>query len=149
MTGGGVEPLIVVAGAVVRDGRLLVVSKTAAPEMFYLPGGKPGPGESPEQTLRREVLEELGAKPTIVEPFTVVEEVAALERVPMRMTVYLAELDREPRPAAELARLAWITGIDGVPGELAPAVRLHVVPRLIEAGLLPPVAPPAPPDARE
>ncbi|GAB3416733.1 NUDIX hydrolase [Flindersiella endophytica] len=130
--------LVVVAAAVVRDRRLLVVSKSAAPEMFYLPGGKPDPGETPEQTLRRELLEELGAKTTRIEPFAVVEEVAALERVPMRMTVYLADLDRGPKPAAEIADLAWIGGPSDVPGQLAPAVHHHVMPRLTRAGLLGP-----------
>jgi hypothetical protein len=37
-------PLIVAAAAVVRAGALLVVSKRAAPEVFYLPGGKPERG---------------------------------------------------------------------------------------------------------
>jgi len=39
------SPLLVVAAAVIHEGRLLVVSKKAAPAIFYLPGGKPEPGE--------------------------------------------------------------------------------------------------------
>ena len=35
--------LVVAAAAVIEAGRLLVVSKRAAPEVFYLPGGKPEP----------------------------------------------------------------------------------------------------------
>jgi 8-oxo-dGTP diphosphatase len=46
--------------AIVEAGRLLVVSKKAAPDVFYLPGGKPEAGESAEQTLIRELAEELG-----------------------------------------------------------------------------------------
>jgi hypothetical protein len=74
-------PLVVVAAAVVLDGRLLVVSKRAAPDVFYLAG-----------------------------------------------------IDGEPRPAAELAGLRWVTGReDDV--RLAPAVRDHVLPALFrEAG---------------
>ncbi len=53
----------VVAAAVVEEGRLLVVSKRAAPDVFYLPGGKPEPGESAEETLARELDEELGVVP--------------------------------------------------------------------------------------
>jgi 8-oxo-dGTP pyrophosphatase MutT (NUDIX family) len=127
-------PLVVVAAAVVRDGRLLVVSKRAAPDVFYLPGGKPEAGEEPLATLARELVEELGVAP--VEPRLLgdVEAPAALECVPMRMTVYLAGVDGEPRPAAELADLRWVTGReDDV--RLAPAVRDHVLPALFgEAG---------------
>jgi len=54
------SPLItVVAAAVVEQGRLLVVSKQAAPGVFYLPGGKPEPGEDAQATLLRELDEAL------------------------------------------------------------------------------------------
>jgi 8-oxo-dGTP pyrophosphatase MutT (NUDIX family) len=127
-------PLVVVAAAVVRDGRLLVVCKRAAPDVFYLPGGKPEAGEEPLATLARELGEELGVAPVEPRLWGDVEAPAALEGVPMRMTVYLAGIDGEPRPAAELAGLRWVTGReDDV--RLAPAVRDHVLPALFgEAG---------------
>lgn len=59
----GMDVLRVVAAAVVDRGRLLVVSKQAAPDVFYLPGGKPEAGEEPEETLARELAEELGVTP--------------------------------------------------------------------------------------
>lgn len=132
---GNGEPLVVVAAAVVRAGRLLVVSKQAAPSIFYLPGGKPDPAEKPLDALSRELDEELGVRPVEPRLLADVEAIAALEGVPMRMTVYEAGISRAPRPAAELADLRWISGADdGV--ELAPAVRDHVLPLLREQGLL-------------
>lgn len=130
-------PLTIAAAAVIRDARLLVVSKTAAPDVFYLPGGKPEDGEPLVTALRRELREELGVGAREVRPFAVVEALAALERVPMRMTVYLAALDGEPRPAAELAGMAWIDGDRPDGPLLAPAVRDQVIPRLVDARLLP------------
>lgn len=121
--------LHVAAAAVVEDGRLLVVSKRAAPEVFYLPGGKPEPGETAGEALERELREELGVGPLEVIPFTEVHAEAALEGVPMRMTVFRARLDGRPEPAAELAALRWIDGAPGGPA-LAPAVRDHVLPLL-------------------
>ncbi|SEG33093.1 ADP-ribose pyrophosphatase YjhB, NUDIX family [Nonomuraea solani] len=126
----------VVAAAVVDRGRLLVVSKTAAPEVFYLPGGKPEEGESAEETLARELAEELGVRPRDPVLLGHVEEVAALEGVPMRMTVFTAGLDGRPRPAAELAALGWTDGRDEFEPRLAPAVRNHVVPMLMSSGAL-------------
>lgn len=132
---GNGEPLVVVAAAVVQAGRLLVVSKQAAPAIFYLPGGKPDPGEKPLEALSRELDEELGVRPVEPRLLAAVEAIAALEGVPMRMTVYEAGISRAPRLAAELADLRWISGTeDGV--ELAPAVRDHVLPLLRERGLL-------------
>jgi len=129
--------IAVVAAAIVTDGRLLVVSKKAAPDVFYLPGGKPEPGESPARTLARELQEELGVAPVRAELLGLVEDVAALEGVPMRMTVFTADIDGIPKPAAELAALGWTDGIDDYVPLLAPAVRNHVVPLLQRNGRLP------------
>jgi 8-oxo-dGTP diphosphatase len=63
----------------VRAGKLLLVSKHAAPDVFYLPGGKPEHGETSEETLRREIAEELGARVVGSRPLTVVHAPAAIE----------------------------------------------------------------------
>jgi 8-oxo-dGTP diphosphatase len=122
------DVLIVIAAAVVQDGRLLVVSKQAAPDVFYLPGGKPEPGEAPLETLAREMHEELGVTPYKPKFLATVENQAALENQWMQMTVYAVELQQVPQPAAELADLRWITSEDGL--NVAPAVREQVLPLL-------------------
>ncbi|WP_343242220.1 NUDIX domain-containing protein [Streptomyces sp. SID9727] len=130
-----VEPLAVVAAAVVENGRLLVVSKKAAPEIFYLPGGKPVAGEELLETLTREFEEELGVQPLDPAFLADVDAVAALEGVPMRMTVFGARISGIPTPAAELAHMRWVSGHEaGL--ELAPAVRDHVLPLLRRRGML-------------
>ncbi|WP_033195888.1 NUDIX hydrolase [Streptomyces xiaopingdaonensis] len=127
--------LTVVAAAVVEHGRLLVVSKQAAPDLFYLPGGKPEPGEDPVETLTRELDEELGAAPVAPRLLTRFEGTAALERVPMQLSVYTAQLDAPPVPAAELAHMHWTTGEDeGL--HLSPALTQHVLPVLRARGVL-------------
>lgn len=128
--------LIVAAAVIVQRGRLLVVSKRAAPDVFYLPGGKPDPGEDHADAVRRELAEELDVRPATLEPWTVVDDVAALEGEPMRMTVFSATLSAIPRPAAELAALAWTDGADGYAPLLAPAIRNQVVPLLRDEGRL-------------
>ena len=131
------SPLItVVAAAVVEQGRLLVVSKQAAPGVFYLPGGKPEPGEDAQATLLRELDEELGVRPHGLTRLADFRGIAALEHAPMLMTVFAATLAERPRPAAELARLAWTTGADGYRPLLAPAVRDQVIPHLRASGRL-------------
>lgn len=54
---------LVVAAAIVRDGRVLACRRTSPPETagrWELPGGKAEPGETPEAALVREIGEELG-----------------------------------------------------------------------------------------
>ena len=131
-----VEPFRVVAAASVDCGKVLLVSKRAAPDIFYLPGGKPELGETPLVTLARELAEELGVSLVASESFAVVSDQAALERTPMEMHVFIAVITGEVRPQAEIDRLAWV-GADGAsPGTLAPAIRNHVLPELVARRLI-------------
>ena len=128
------RPLRVIAAAVIEGGDLLLVSKRAAPGVFYLPGGKPEPGESPLACLRRELREELGVGLDAPEHLCDVRAPAALEGVPMHMTVYSGRLTGAPAPAAEVAALGSWPRDPGL--ALAPAVREQVVPRLQRGGRL-------------
>ena len=60
--------LIVVAGALVERGGLLVAQRARPPELaglWELPGGKVAPGESDGAALARELREELGIEVTV------------------------------------------------------------------------------------
>lgn len=113
---------------------VLLVSKRAAPDVYYLPGGKPDPGERLLDCLRRELAEELGVCIEAAEPFAEVRAPAALEGVDMWMSVFLTRVSGLPAPAAEIVGMAWWPR-DAVPC-LAPAVRDCVIPRLRHAGRL-------------
>jgi 8-oxo-dGTP diphosphatase len=125
----------VIAAAVLDPRGLLLVSKRAAPDVFYLPGGKPEADEEPLRCLERELGEELGVEVASASPFAEVRAPAALEGVEMWMTVFLARLRGVPQPAAEIAALRWWRPETRGLG-LAPAVRDVVIPRLLAAGRL-------------
>jgi 8-oxo-dGTP diphosphatase len=116
--------LRVAAVAVVENGRLLLVSKTAAPDVFYLPGGKPEPGESAEDCVRREVREELGVELDALAFHETIHAPAALEGVPMAMDVFRAGLAGEPVAAAEIANVTWHRPGEPLAGTLAPAIEV-------------------------
>jgi 8-oxo-dGTP diphosphatase len=126
--------LRVIAAAVLGSRGLLLVSKRAAPDVFYLPGGKPDPGEAPLDCLRRELREELGVGIGTAEPFAEVRAPAALEGVEMWMSVFLCRLCGVPEPAAEIAALRWWP--DEPAPRLAPAISDCVIPRLQLSGQL-------------
>jgi 8-oxo-dGTP diphosphatase len=126
----------VIAGVVLERRRVLLVSKRAAPDVFFLPGGKPEPGEESVATLARELDEELGVRLVESELLAVVRDEAAIERVRMELHVYLATVEAPGEPRAEIAATAWV-GADGeCPGELAPAIANHVLPLLRARSLI-------------
>jgi 8-oxo-dGTP diphosphatase len=128
--------LRVIAAAVVDTRGLLLVSKRAATDIYFLPGGKPEPEESPYECLCRELREELGVGLTWSRHFAEVDSRAALEPAPLRMTVFLAGIDGPPRPAAEVADVRYWDG--GSQLRIAPAVADHVIPQLRRARLFSP-----------
>jgi len=116
------EPLIAVGWVRVVDGQLLAV-RTRGRDRFYLPGGKPEPGETLAEAVAREVFEELGVVLDRAEPAFVVEDEAHGFDRPrrVRMTCFTGASRGEPRAAAEIAELAWLGHADR--DRVAPAVQ--------------------------
>ncbi|SNR74423.1 NUDIX hydrolase [Blastococcus mobilis] len=92
-------PVVACVGAVVQDpsGRLLLIRRGHAPHagLWSLPGGRVEEGETLEQAVRREVLEETGLR---VRPGAVVGRV----RIPGDGVVYdVADLACTPDPPGQ------------------------------------------------
>lgn len=113
------------------DGQSLLVVRKRGRDVFILPGGKPTGGESAQQTLQRELQEELGVGAASLSSLMSVVDTAVFEAVPLDMEVYLVELDGAPSPAGEIEELAfvgcdyWNSGL-----RLASGITHHVLPLL-------------------
>ena len=113
------ERLRVVAGAIVRDGRVLVARRSAQmalPGCWELPGGKVEPGEADAAALARELREELEVEVRVAELLGVSDWDGG--RRPLRLVAYRCVLQAgEPHPhehdallwaaAPELDDLGW------------------------------------------
>ncbi|MET3923274.1 (deoxy)nucleoside triphosphate pyrophosphohydrolase [Arthrobacter sp. UYEF20] len=127
--------LIDVVGGAVLDsladpGRLLVARRTAPPQfagMWEFPGGKVESGETAEQALHRELLEELGVNVRLGAEL----QAASASGWPLNeraaMRVWFAELlDGEPRPLQDHDELRWmdlgnreeVLGLPWIPADL-------------------------------
>ncbi|WP_460779272.1 NUDIX hydrolase [Microbacterium shaanxiense] len=126
-------PDIHVSAAIIHDadGRVLVVRKHGTTK-FMQPGGKPEPGESPAQTLARELDEELGLKvdEAGLRPLGRFVSAAANEpghRVVADAFALTIEADTVT-VQAELAELRWITPDEIGTLPLAPLSVEHLLP---------------------
>ena len=108
-------PTLLVAAAVIqRDGRILITRRQAGTHLAGLwefPGGKIAPGESPEDALRREIHEELGATVIVGEIIETVDWQYPGTR--LRLLFFRCGVEGEPRPL-EGQEMAWV-----YPAELA------------------------------
>ena len=115
--------MIVVAGALIADGALLVAQRARPPELagrWELPGGKVADGETDQAALARELREELGIDVVVGEKLGV--------DVPLDATTTLRAY-RVTRTAGIAAphdhrALRWVTGaelagLDWVPADTA------------------------------
>jgi mutator protein MutT len=97
----------VVAAVIERDGKILITRRPEGSHLAGLwefPGGKRRPGETPEEALRREIIEELGAAVSVGASIDTVEWEYPGRR--MRLSFYRCSLTGEPR-ALEGQELAW------------------------------------------
>ncbi len=108
------EAIEVVAAVIERDGKLLITRRPEGSHLSGLwefPGGKPQPGETFEQALRREIDEELGAEVSVGERIETIEWQYPDKQV--RLVFFRCDVRGEPRPL-EGQEMAWVT-----PAELA------------------------------
>ncbi len=126
-------PDIHVSAAIIVDDadRVLVVRKHGTTR-FMQPGGKPEPGETPAQTLIRELNEELGLELDEADLVPLGRFVSEAANEPGHRVVadaFTASIrDYEIAVQAELAELRWITQTDAETLPLAPLSVEHLLP---------------------
>jgi 8-oxo-dGTP diphosphatase len=121
--------LLVVAAVIRREGRLLITRRlegTHLSGLWEFPGGKVEAGESPVESLRRELLEELGVAAAVGRQMLVVEH-GYPERT-VRLHFHACQITGEPE--ARLGQeMAWVSPRD-LPRYQFPAADRELIMRL-------------------
>ena len=100
--------LFVVAGAIIKDGKVFAAQRGASGKTAFkweFPGGKINPGETPEQALARELVEELSINVKVHELiYSVVDE---YEDVILHIDTYKCSLISGEPTLSEHISMAW------------------------------------------
>ena len=121
--------VITVAAAIILDEQqqLLLVRKKNT-QFFMQVGGKLEPDELPEQTMLREIKEEIGVDATIEQFVGRFETRAANEADHLLVSyVYHVNIDQVPRIDAEIAEMKWVS-LEPNQAFLAPLTTEIVIP---------------------
>ncbi len=125
------QPVIRVSAVLAVDdaGRLLVVRKRGT-EVWMQPGGKPEPGETPAETLARELHEELGVEldPAELEPLGTFTTDAANEAgTTLIADVFRAHIEHAVVADAEIDAVMWMHPREFPHHHLAPLITRHML----------------------
>ena len=97
-----------IAGIIIKDKKLLMCRKYDEPH-FIMPGGRVKEGETKEETLRRELKEELGIKLKSMKPFKTWEAKHFKDKNKIvKMETYFVEIEGKPKATNEINELAWV-----------------------------------------
>lgn len=127
------------AGGIILKDRRLLVTRSFGKDIFIAPGGKLEANETPEQALKREMLEEVAVvivPDTLEHIGTFHAEAAGKIGVQLRMDVYIInDFEGELSPSSEVEELMWVnTQTTGV--AIGSIFEHDVMPFLKQKGLI-------------
>ncbi|MBD3941654.1 NUDIX domain-containing protein [Microbacterium sp. NEAU-LLC] len=120
------------AAVILNEANELLLVRKAGTTAFMQPGGKPEPGESPTETLSRELFEELGVRVDVAGMVPLGSFTAAAANEPgfvVVADVFAAEIGgQQPVVAAEIEELRWVSRADAERLDIAPLARENFLP---------------------
>lgn len=124
-------------GLVTTRGRQLLVVRERGTSKYILPGGRPHRGESAENTLAREIGEELNAslKLDSIRHYGTFEDMSANESSTIiQISVFLGEVEGDLTPSSEIEEIAWIGSNHKL--LLSPSIENKILPTLVRDGIV-------------
>jgi len=126
-----------IAGIIIKNRKLLMCRKYNEPH-FIMPGGKMKEGETKQETLKRELKEELGIELISMKKFKIWEAVHFNNNDKIvKMETYFVEFIGEPKAKKEINEIMWIDSNYAKNGlKLASINQDYLIPELKKLNLI-------------
>jgi len=114
----------VAAGLIYREGRYLIAQRKSGAHLagfWEFPGGKREPGETLEECLRRELLEEIGIHIDVPIPFQIILHEYAEKTVELHF--FCCRIEAGQAAAIDCAEIRWVWPHELADFEFPPADR--------------------------
>jgi len=125
------------AGIIIKDKKLLMCRKYNEPH-FIMPGGRTLKGETPEQTLKRELKEELDVELKSIKPFKTWEALHFRDKDKIvKMETFFVEIKGEPKATEEIDKIVFVDSNYKKKGlKIASIDEDYLVPKLKKMNLI-------------
>ncbi len=116
-----------IRGIIIKDRKVLLVTGHDA-DFYWTPGGGVEAGETIEETLRREIFEELSVTITALEPYY------SYEDHDQEVDNFLIQIEGDIKTGTEITGISWYS--TGSTIKLSNGFRTMVLPRLLHDNLI-------------
>ena len=124
-----------VSVVIIRDKKLLLV--TGYNEIFYwTPGGKVKNREEKENTLKRELNEELKIKAVSIKPYLKYKSIDEINKIKTDIYCYLVSFQGIIRPSKEITKYIWMPREDIKKIKISEGIVNNLIPKLIKDNLI-------------
>lgn len=125
------------AGAVIIENRKILVARKEKTDIFVMPGGTQERDETFQETLKRELKEELNANLLSIKSFGVFTAEDLFKNGPYTSNVFYAEVSGELRPCTEMCELKWINSNYRKQNiSIGSILERFVIPKLVKENLI-------------
>lgn len=126
-----------VGGIILKDKKILVQRKKNNREECIIPGGKREGNETDEETLRRELMEELSVNLLDMEFLGGYDDIAVFSGKPIHVQAYIVNISGKIKCNNEIKEAIWIDRNYKDEGVIVGSIlEDHVIPELIRRGLM-------------
>ena len=116
-----------IRGLIIKDRKVLLVTGHGA-DFYWTPGGGVEFDETPQETLCREIEEELGVKIHTISPYS------NYDYEDQRVENFTINIEGDVRPSNEITEIVWYSSEKSI--KTSAGFKDMVLPHLLEDGLI-------------